>query len=269
MGLVLPDDGFLAFLREQADAQRRAAGVRRGDLGLSRGARRRAGARGRDARPDHPGQGDRRRRARRGLRRPRRPDGPGGAGGRRLPGGHAVGQPAGHRGRPGNAGAARRRGLRAAGRPWRPPSPTACATRRPRPACPVHVCHTTGLLTVFFHDGPVASYADAKSCDTDALRGASAARHARPRRVPAAVAVRGLVRLARPHRRAGGAHPRRRRARRWPRSRDERARARWWRPMEPWLARPRRRPIPGLPASTPRWPTPTAGSCSRRSARAT
>lgn len=32
---------------------------------------------------------------------------------------------------------------------------------------PVHVCHTTGLLTVFFHDGPVGSYADAKNCDTD------------------------------------------------------------------------------------------------------
>jgi len=32
---------------------------------------------------------------------------------------------------------------------------------------PVHVCHTTGLLTVFFHDGPVGSYADAKECDTE------------------------------------------------------------------------------------------------------
>jgi len=33
---------------------------------------------------------------------------------------------------------------------------------------PVHVAATTGLLTVFFHDGPVTSYADAKACDTDA-----------------------------------------------------------------------------------------------------
>jgi len=32
---------------------------------------------------------------------------------------------------------------------------------------PVHVRHTTGLLTVFFHDGPVGSYADAKECDTE------------------------------------------------------------------------------------------------------
>jgi glutamate-1-semialdehyde 2,1-aminomutase len=32
---------------------------------------------------------------------------------------------------------------------------------------PVHVSRTTGLLTLFFHDGPVASYTDAKACDTD------------------------------------------------------------------------------------------------------
>jgi glutamate-1-semialdehyde 2,1-aminomutase len=30
---------------------------------------------------------------------------------------------------------------------------------------PVHVSRTTGLLTLFFHDGPVASYDDAKACD--------------------------------------------------------------------------------------------------------
>ena len=40
------------FLREQADRNRRAAGLRRGDLGLPRGPRRRTGARGRHARPD-------------------------------------------------------------------------------------------------------------------------------------------------------------------------------------------------------------------------
>jgi glutamate-1-semialdehyde 2,1-aminomutase len=32
---------------------------------------------------------------------------------------------------------------------------------------PVHISRTTGLLTLFFHDGPVASYADAKACDAD------------------------------------------------------------------------------------------------------
>jgi glutamate-1-semialdehyde 2,1-aminomutase len=32
---------------------------------------------------------------------------------------------------------------------------------------PVHVSSTTGLLTLFFHDGPVTSYAEAKECDTE------------------------------------------------------------------------------------------------------
>jgi glutamate-1-semialdehyde 2,1-aminomutase len=34
---------------------------------------------------------------------------------------------------------------------------------------PVHVTHAPGLLTLFFHDGPVAGYADARRCDTDAF----------------------------------------------------------------------------------------------------
>ncbi|HEX2072086.1 MAG TPA: glutamate-1-semialdehyde 2,1-aminomutase [Thermoleophilaceae bacterium] len=32
---------------------------------------------------------------------------------------------------------------------------------------PVHVSRTTGLLTLFFHDGPVTDYADAKAADAD------------------------------------------------------------------------------------------------------
>jgi glutamate-1-semialdehyde 2,1-aminomutase len=32
---------------------------------------------------------------------------------------------------------------------------------------PVQVCHTTGLLTVFFSEEPVRDYEDAKACDTD------------------------------------------------------------------------------------------------------
>jgi glutamate-1-semialdehyde 2,1-aminomutase len=31
---------------------------------------------------------------------------------------------------------------------------------------PAHVASTTGLLTLFFHEGPVTSYEDAKTCDT-------------------------------------------------------------------------------------------------------
>ena len=33
---------------------------------------------------------------------------------------------------------------------------------------PVQVCHTTGLLTVFFSEEPVRDYEDAKRCDTAA-----------------------------------------------------------------------------------------------------
>jgi glutamate-1-semialdehyde 2,1-aminomutase len=32
---------------------------------------------------------------------------------------------------------------------------------------PVQVCHTTGLLTVFFSEEPVRDYDDAKACDTE------------------------------------------------------------------------------------------------------
>ena len=32
---------------------------------------------------------------------------------------------------------------------------------------PVQVCHTTGLLTVFFNEEPVRDYEDAKRCDTE------------------------------------------------------------------------------------------------------
>jgi glutamate-1-semialdehyde 2,1-aminomutase len=32
---------------------------------------------------------------------------------------------------------------------------------------PAHVASTTGLLTLFFHEGPVTSYEDAKACDTE------------------------------------------------------------------------------------------------------
>ncbi len=34
---------------------------------------------------------------------------------------------------------------------------------------PAHVSFTTGLFTLFFHDGPVRSYAEAKQCDTEAF----------------------------------------------------------------------------------------------------
>ena len=63
---------------------------------------------------------------------------------------------------------------------------------------PVQVAWAPGLLTVFFSDEPVRDYAGAAACDTRRLR-RLVPRAARPRRLPAAVPVRGLVPLARAH----------------------------------------------------------------------
>ena len=73
-------------------------------------------------------------------------------------------------------------------------------------ARPLQVASAPGLLTLFFTADPVADFAAASACDLDA--------HARfcramldARRLPAALAVRGLVRLARPRRGDGRPHP--------------------------------------------------------------
>ena len=93
---------------------RRPARLRRGDHRLPGRSRRSAGAlRGR-AGPDDHGQGARRRAAGRRLRRAARVDGADRPGRRRLPGGNALGEPAGGRGGPGDVAPARRRRLRAA-----------------------------------------------------------------------------------------------------------------------------------------------------------
>ena len=80
--------------------------------------------------------------------------------------GTLCGQPARDRRRAGRARAARRRRLRAAAA--RPPTrwPRACAEAAGD--TPVQVCHTTGLLTVFFSETPVTDYASAQACDLDA-----------------------------------------------------------------------------------------------------
>ena len=156
--------------------------------------------------PHGDGQGHRRRPARRGLRRVAStlmeriaPAGD------VYQAGHAVREPARDGRGAGGARAARRRRVRAACA--RPPRrwPRACA--RPPARRPVQVCHTTGLLTVFFCETPVTDYASAQACDLDA-HAALVPRAARARRLPAAVAVRGVVPVARPHVRARRAHAR-------------------------------------------------------------
>ncbi len=70
---------------------------------------------------------------------------------------------------------------------------------------PVQIQSAPGLLTVFFCERPVESFADAQACDLAGVRGLVPSA-AQPRRVPAALAVRGLVPVARPQRRAARAH---------------------------------------------------------------
>ena len=61
----------------------------------------------------------------------------------------------------------------------------------------VQVVAVPGLVTPFFSAEPVRDFAGASACDLDAYATFCRA-PARPRRLPAPVAVRGLVRLARP-----------------------------------------------------------------------
>ena len=94
MGLVPPEDGFLELLRERAT---RTGALLVFDEVITGFRVARGGAQeltGVEPDLDGHGQGHRRRAARRGLRRAARPDGAHRARRRRLPGGHAVGQPA-------------------------------------------------------------------------------------------------------------------------------------------------------------------------------
>ena len=87
---------------------------------------------------------------------------------------------------------------------------------------PVQVAWAPGLLTVFFSEEPVRDYAGADGLRHRGLRRV-VPRAARARRLPAAVAVRGVVPLAGPHARAYRRARSRRRPRRSRRS-GERAR---------------------------------------------
>ena len=118
------------------------------------------------ARPDGAGQGHRRRTARRGLRGIGHDHGPRLAGRADLPGRHALGQSPGHGRRPGHAALA----------PREPPYERLEALsarlaegldRAATDAGIPHVVQRVGsMLTLFFHDGPVHDYDDARRSDT-------------------------------------------------------------------------------------------------------
>ena len=96
-------------------------------------------------------------------------------------------------------------------RAWRrPPRRWPTGLREAAGDRPVQVVSVPGLLTVFFSAEPVRDYAGAARLRPRRLR-RLVPRAAGARRLPAAVAVRGLVPVARAHRRARRAHGRGRR----------------------------------------------------------
>ncbi len=129
-----------------------------------------------------------------------RADGADRPGGRRLPGRDAGGQPARGRGGAGDARAARRRAPTSASSA----SPTRLADGLAKAAAdagvPLTVQHVTGLVTPFFSAGPVRRLRGRGGLRSRCLRRVVPGA-ARARRVPAGVAVRGLVPVARAHRR--------------------------------------------------------------------
>ena len=210
MGVVPPGPGLSGAAARVRRPQRRAADLRRGHHAAS--GWRRGGAQERyDVLPDLtilgkivggglPGGG---------LRRCPGADGAGGPGGRRLPGRDAVGEPTGHGGRAGHAAScwthdAYRRLDRTTERCWPTGSAGRGAGRRP-----VQVQAVTGPAhPVLLRLTRASTTPGAAACDLEAY-GELVPGAAGPGRVSAALAVRGLVSLAGPHRRGRGAHRRR------------------------------------------------------------
>ena len=172
---------------------------------------------------------------------------------------------------------AARRGRLHAPRPRRPSALAAGLREAAGDAAGADRPRRPGLLTVFFTDEPVRDYAGAARLRHRGLR-RLVPRAARPRRLPAAVAVRGLVPVARPHARARRRARSRPRPRRSPRSHERRSRrspppcagtAAWSRP--PLAERDGAPAPPGERAAAARAPPPrpaSTRSSSRRSARA-
>ena len=113
----------------------------------------------------------------------------------------------------------------------------------------ISVVSRQGLVTPFFRAEPPRDYDGAKQSRRRGLRGVRA-RPARARRLPAGLPVRGLVPVARPHRRARRADARGRRSRHYPSCERPRrgpaaGRARGRRPRRRRRRRPLRRLRPG------------------------
>ena len=130
--------------------RRRPARVRRGDHRVPRGLRRRPGDMRHHARPLHLRQGDRRRPQHRRLRRAPRRHAAGRAARARVPGRHAVREPARHRRRAGRPRPARHGGLRHAHRHRRAAGRRAARRASTRPASTAVVPQVDSLVGLFF-----------------------------------------------------------------------------------------------------------------------
>ena len=201
MGVVPPDAGLPRAAARAGRPRRRAAHLRRGDHRLPRRPRRRAGALRRAARPDDHGQDHRRRPARRRLRRAR-----GELMERIAPAGDVY-QAGTLSGNPlavaaGLATLARLDAAAYARLAETSPSALARGLRRPRRAraAPVSVQTVPGLLDRVLQRRAGRPTTPAPPRATSRLR-RLVPRPARPRRVPAGLAVRGLVPVARALRR--------------------------------------------------------------------
>ena len=224
MNCIPPAPGFLETLREECTQTRRRADLRRGDDGFPRGAGRRARTLRDQAGPHDTRQDRGRRHAGGRVRRPPRDHAAHRSARARVPGRHAVGKPGRDGGRPRDTARHRRARLpcpaRRADRPAR-------AGRRGRRALGRRLArHQSRLRHVraVLHgvaDGHVVRRRDALR--RRALQ-ALLPRHARGRRLPRAVGVRGRIRVGRAHR---GRHRRDDRRGR-PRLRANRRR-RYWR----------------------------------------
>ena len=165
---------------------------------------------GRRRRPVHLRQGHGRRAARGRVRRPGRRHGPAGPGRAGLPGRHAVREPDGHGGRPDHAAAVHGRRVRP---PRRAPPATVAdpglGRADGRAGWRTGVQTAGNLFSVFFVDTPGTRLRRGAPYGDRTGYARVLPRHARPRRLPAAVGVRGMVRLGGPRRRGPGPDRRR------------------------------------------------------------
>ena len=170
VGLILPEPGFLQYVRALCTAHGARADLRRGDDRLPARPGRRPGDREDNARPDDAGQDHRRRPAGRRIRRPRRDHGSAGPARSGLPGRHPERQSARHGGR-------NRRAETAGGiDPYARLDRLGCQVQNAllaaarKKGLPLQVPQIGSMFAVFFTATAVRDYATALTSDAKLVR---------------------------------------------------------------------------------------------------